>query len=110
MHMERFYRNLWCMERLIEPDKAVLYDHAGDIYRALKRYEDAFSSWRKALEPDNTYLNAVYSMGFCYEELEQYGDACKVWTELAQELDRRGLVIEREYPANRAEDCRKRMA
>ena len=54
-------------------------------------------------------MDAVYSMGFCYEELEQYGDACKVWTELVQELDRRGLVIERECPANRAEDCRKQM-
>lgn len=91
------------------PEKAALYVHAGDIYRALKRYEDAHLCWRKALELDKTYLDAVYSMGFCYEELEQYGDACKVWTELVQELDRRGLVIEREYPANRVEDCRKRM-
>ena len=91
------------------PCKASLYVHAGDICRNLKRYEEAFVYWRKALELDNTYLDAVYSMGFCYEELEQYREAYKVWTELIRELDRRGLVIEREYPAQMADNCLKKM-
>lgn len=91
------------------PGKASLYIHAGDICRALKRYDEAFSYWQKALALDNHYLDAVYSMGFCYEELGQYSKAHKVWTELARELDRRGLVIEREFPAKQAENCLNQM-
>lgn len=92
------------------PEKASLYVHAGDILRTLKRYEDAFAHWRKALETDHSYLDTVYSMGFCYEELAQYDCAYRVWTALVQELDRRGLVIEREFPAKLAAECEKKMA
>ena len=91
------------------PDKASLYVHAGDICRSLKRYDEAFSYWRKALELDTSFLDAAFSMGFCYEELEQYQDAHRVWTELVRELDRGGLVIEREYPARMAENCSKKI-
>lgn len=91
------------------PDKAALYIHAGDICRALKRYDEAFAYWHKAIDLDSTYLDAVYSMGFCYEELEQYSKAYKVWTELVRELDRRGLVIERKYPAQMADKCLKQV-
>ena len=91
------------------PEKASLYIHAGDICRSLRRYEDAFSYWNKALELDSSFLDAMYSMGFCYEELERYQEAHDIWTELVRELDRRGLVIEREYPARMAENCLRRM-
>lgn len=91
------------------PDQAALYAHAGDICRSLKRYEEAFAYWHKALSLDGSYLDAMYSMGFCYEELEQYQNAYNVWTELVRALDRRGLVIEREYPAKMAEACAKKM-
>lgn len=91
------------------PGKAALYVNAGDICRSLKRYEEAFSYWRKALELDASFLDAAFSMGFCYEELGKYQDAYTVWTELARELDRRGLVIEREYPAKMAENCAKKL-
>lgn len=91
------------------PDKAALYVHAGDICRSMKRYEEAFSHWRKALELDNAYLDAVYSMGFCYEELKLHQNAHAVWMELVRELDRKGLIVEREYPAQRAEKCLKQM-
>lgn len=91
------------------PEKAALYVNAGDICRSLKRYDEAFSYWRKALELDTSFLDAAFSMGFCYEELEQYQNAHRVWTELVRELDRRGLVIEREYPARMAENCAKKM-
>ncbi len=91
------------------PDKAALRVYAGDICRALKRYGEAFDHWKRALELDRTFLDAAYSMGFCYEELEQYGAAYRVWTDLTAELDRRGLVVERKYPAELAENCRKKM-
>ena len=90
------------------PEETSLYIHAGDCCRELKRYEEAFIYWKKALELDNTYLDAVYSMGFCYEELERYEEAYRVWSELVKELDRRGLVIEREFPVTLAENSLKR--
>lgn len=91
------------------PDQALLYVHAGDIYRSLKRYDEAFANWQKALELDCSYLDAVYSMGFCYEELEQYQNAYNIWSALTRELDCRGLVIERDYPAKMAEKCAKKI-
>lgn len=91
------------------PDKAALYVHAGDICRSLKRYDEAFDYWNKAIDLDADYLDAVYSKGFCYEELEQYQKAYNIWTELVRELDRRGLAIDREYPARRAENCEKKI-
>ena len=91
------------------PQKASLYVHAGDICRCLKRYDEAFDRWHKALELDGSHLDAVYSMGFCYEELEQYENAYNVWTGLVRELDRRGWVIERECPAKMAANCAKKI-
>lgn len=91
------------------PQKAALYAHAGDICRNLKRYDEAFAHWQKALELDSDRLDAVYSQGFCYEELGQYQKAYAVWTELVRELDRRGLVIERKYPAKMAENCARKI-
>ena len=98
-------------ERGIEqfPGSASLHVHAGDICRALKRYDTAFSYWRKALALDSTYLDALYSMGFCYEELERYEDAYCVWIDLVRELDSRGLVINRAYPAKMAEKCKQKI-
>lgn len=91
------------------PEQAALHYYAGDICRELKRYEEAFSYWKRTLELDSTFLDAVYSMGFCYEELGQYAEAHKVWKELAKELDRRGLVIEKKWPEEMAENCLMKM-
>lgn len=91
------------------PDKAALHIYAGDACRSLKRYEEAFGHWQRALELDSTYLDARYAMGFCCEELGDYEKAAQVWETLTQELDRRGLTVERKYPAGLAEECRRKM-
>lgn len=91
------------------PDNAALHIYAGDSSRALKQYDEAFTHWQQAIDLDNTYLDAFYSMGFCHEELGQYAQAHQIWTSLIRELDRRGLTVEREYPAELAENCRKRI-
>lgn len=91
------------------PDKAALHVHAGDICRALMRYDEAFYHWQQALALDRSFLDAAYAMGFCYEELGRYGEACRVWTDLAKELGRRGLSIEGKFPAEQAENCLRRM-
>lgn len=91
------------------PDSAALHIHAGDICRTLRRYEEAFCHWQQALELDPRYLDALYSMASCREELEQFPEARRIWTDLAKELDRRGWTIEREYAARMAENCREQM-
>ena len=92
------------------PDKAILYCCAGDIAQTLKLFYDAFAYWRKTLELDPDMLAAAYSIGFCYEELGQFDNAYQVWCDITKELDRRGMTIERKYPADLAENCRKRMS
>lgn len=87
------------------PEYAALYVHAGDLCRSLKRFDEAFDHWNKALALDRSYLDAVYSMGFCYQELGQYDRAHHVWSALTQELDRRGLVVDRQLPAKLAAEC-----
>ena len=91
------------------PDRAVFHVFAGDILWRLKRHEEAFAHWRRALEMDDTFLDAAYSMGFCYEELGKYTEAYRVWTELAKEMERRGFIIEKEFPESLAEKCREKM-
>ncbi len=91
------------------PENAVLCVNAGDICRELKRYEEAFLYWRKTLELDSSHMDAVFSMGFCYEELGRYREAFHTWTELHQELLRRGFVHECELPAKRAKYCEERI-
>lgn len=91
------------------PNDASLMIHAGDVCRTLKRYEQAFSWWQRALETDSSHLDAVYSTGFCHEELGNWEKAHRVWTELTRKLDSRGQVIERAFPASRAEICMRKM-
>lgn len=91
------------------PGEAALHIYAGDICRAMKRYDEAFIHWRRARDLDPAFLDAAYSMGFCYEELGRYSEAYDVWTALAREMDRRGFAVEQKYPAERAEYCMERM-
>ena len=90
------------------PDNAALHIYAGDACRSLKRYEEAFAHWEKARQLDDTYLDAVYSMAFCHEELGQYREACQIWTDLHRELLRRDLPLEAELPARQAALCREK--
>lgn len=92
------------------PEHALLHGYAGDALCALNRHGDAFPYWRKALSLDPSSLDSAFSMGFCYESLQQYDKAYKVWSEIVKELDRLGLVIERELPAKLAENCLKQMS
>ncbi len=87
------------------PDAPVLHVHAGNICRALKRHEEAFSHWNQALELDASYCDAVYAMGSCYEELGQYGDALQIWTSLYRELQIQGFIYECQLPAEHIKHC-----
>ena len=110
-HCENFPRSLDVAQEGIGrfPKEALLYVYAGDACRELKRYEEAFSYWQHGAALDRDMLAPVYSMAFCHEELGQYVQAHAVWMKLVKELDRLGLSIEREYPAEMAENCLKRL-
>lgn len=88
------------------PDKAALYVYGGDTCRDLKKYDEAFKYWRKALELDDKMYDARYSMGFCYEELEEYGKAYDIWIDIARDLEEDGYEIEKQFPMELAEKCK----
>lgn len=106
------YKNAYeCALKAIKkfPEEALLYVYAGDSCRELKRYEEALIYWTKSLELDDTWLDAKYSIGFCYEELGEYEKAYATWTELAETLENRGLVVEKEFPMQLAEKCKEKL-
>lgn len=86
-------------------DVAELYIWAGDICKNLKKYDEAFQNWNRALELEDTYLDARYSIGFCYEEIGEYKNAYDNWIRLAGELEKRGFQYERELPLQLAKEC-----
>lgn len=88
---------------------AELYIWAGDICKKLKKYDEAFRYWNKALELDTAYFDARYSIGFCYEEIGKYKNAYDNWIQLAKELESKGFQYEKEFPLQLAEKCLKRV-
>lgn len=91
------------------PNEALLYGYAGDACRELKKYDEAFAYWEKHLELDSMWLDSLYSMGFCYEEIGAYKKAYEVWTKLSKILTQRGNVIEAQWPKEMAENCLKKL-
>lgn len=65
--------------------------------------------WHKALDLDSTFLDAKYSIGFCYEEIGEYEKAYTTWKQLTEELDKRGLIIEKEFPLQLAQKCKEKL-
>ncbi len=88
------------------PDTAMLHGYLGDFSRALKRYDEAFPAWETAVRLDSRFLDSMFSMAFCHEELKQYDKACDVWTQIADILCQRGLDVDAQWPREMAEKCR----
>lgn len=91
------------------PENASLHIHLGDICQTLKLYDEAFMHWQRARELEPEWMDAAYSMGFCYEELGQYDRAYEMWTEITNLLARRGYDPEQIFPRKHAEACREKM-
>jgi len=99
-----------CEEALpLFPEEALLHVYAGDACRELKRYEEAFPHWEAAVRLDGKFLDALYSMAFCREEMHQYAQALDLWERIARRLDEQGLEIEAQWPREMAEKCRTRL-
>ncbi len=90
------------------PENATLHIYAGDLLRAVKRYEEAFSHWQRALEQEPQWCDAAYSMASCYEELGDYLNAYACYNQIADDLEQRGFVAEVAYPRAMARKCREK--
>lgn len=91
------------------PQEGLLHVYAGDACRELKRYDEAFAHWEAAVAADMKFLDALYSMAFCHEELGQHAEALTLWDDIARRLDAQGLEIEAQWPREMAQKCRQRL-
>ena len=92
------------------PESAMLHIYAGDLLRSMRRYDEAFPHWKRALEMEPEWCDAAFSMGFCYEELGEYAKAYEVWTQLADGLEQRGFESEVTLPRSQAHKCREKIS
>lgn len=96
-----------CEEALLTfPEEGLLHVYAGDACRELKRYDEAFPHWEAAVQLDDKFLDAMYSMAFCRGDMGQFDKAAVIWEDIASRLDKRGLEIEAQWPREMAEKCR----
>ena len=91
------------------PENASMHVYTGDLLKEMKRYDEAFVHWRRALELEPKWLDAAFSMGFCYEELGQYDKAYDIWCGVVEELERRGFEAELAFPRSLAQKCKEKM-
>jgi len=91
------------------PESAMLHIYAGDLLRNMKRFEEAFIHWKRALEMEPDWLSAAYSMASCYEELGDYACASDVYNQIADNLERRGFDVEVRWPRSMAHKCQERI-
>jgi len=94
----------------IFPESAILHIYAGDLLRAMKRYEEAFPHWKRALEMEPEWCDSAYSMASCYEELGDWANAYAVYTQIADHLERRGFEAEVNWPRKLAQKCREKIS
>lgn len=105
------YETAWDWAKRAEakfPESATLHIYMGDLLRAMKRYDEAFHHWRRARELEPEWMDAAFSMGFCYEELGNYEKAARVWEDIADSLAARGFDSETNFPREQARKCRKK--
>jgi len=109
----RNYETAWKWVKKAEakfPESATLHIYTGDLLQKLKRYEEAFYHWKRAMEMEPQWCDAAYSMAFCYEELGEYEKACAVFTQIADNLESRGFEAEVNWPRSLANRCREKTA
>ena len=87
------------------PDDGTLYVYGGDICKGLKKYDEAFRYWNKALQCDPNCYDAQYSIGFCYEELGEFSKAYDTWCKIAESLEKDGYDVEAAFPKKLAQKC-----
>ena len=92
------------------PESAILHIYAGDLLRSMKRYDEAFPHWKRALELEPEWCDSAYSIASCYEEMGDYENAYTPYNQIADNLERRGFDAETNLPRQLAEKCRQKMS
>lgn len=92
------------------PENATLHHYIGDLLRAMKHYDEAFTHWKRALEMEPQWCDAAYSMASCYEEMGDYANAYAVYNQIADNLESRGFEAEVNWPRTLAHKCREKIA
>ena len=107
------YDSAWKWAKKAEakfPENATLHIYTGDLLRSMKRYEEAFPHWKRALEMEPEWCDAAYSMASCYEEMEDYANAYATYNQIAENLESRGFDAEVNWPRALAYKCREKMS
>ena len=91
------------------PDEPLLFVFGGDACKDLGRIDEAFAYWDQALKLDGTLRDAKFSKAACYEELGLFSEACALWQESIEDLQRAGYESELSFPLARMEKCRERL-
>ena len=91
-------------------ESAILHIYAGDLMRSMKRYEEAFPHWNRALEIEPEWCDAAYSMASCYEEIGDWENAYATYIQIAENLERRGFDAEVNLPRTLAHKCREKIS
>lgn len=87
------------------PESAMLHIYTGDLLRFMKRYDEAFPHWKRALEMEPEWCDAAYSMASCYEELGDYAKAGEIYNQIADNLESRGFDSEVNLLRSLAHKC-----
>ena len=91
-------------------ESAILHIYAGDLMRSMKRYEEAFPRWKRALEMEPEWCDAAYSMASCYEEIGDWENAYAAYIQIAENLEQRGFDAEVNLPRTLAHKCREKIS
>ena len=91
-------------------ESAIFHIYAGDLMRSMKRYEEAFHHWKRALEMEPEWCDAAYSMASCYEEMGDWENAYAAYIQIAENLERRGFEAEVNLPRTLAHKCREKIS
>lgn len=91
------------------PESATLHIYTGNLLRSMKRYDEAFFHWKRALEMEPQWCDAAYSMASCYEEIGDYVNAYAVYNQIADNLESRGFEAEVNWPRSLAHKCREKI-
>lgn len=78
--------SVFCEAIVKFPNNGTLFIHGGDICKALKKYEEAFSCWDKAGEIGTYFHDEIYCKAYCYEDMGEYEKAAKMLFALAETL------------------------
>ena len=106
------YDAAWAWTKKAEarfPESATLHIYTGDLLRAMKRYDEAFPHWKRALELEPEWCDAAYSVASCYEEMGEYAKAFEAYNQIAENLEKRGFDAEVNLPRTLAHKCREKM-